>query len=79
MNMRQLRERAKLRTMDVAVALDVAESSVRNWERGRSVPRLEQVKCLLKLYKCSFDEFYDAITSVRKENEVPVLHPRSHP
>ncbi len=72
MNMRQLRERAKLRTMDVAVALDVAESSVRNWERGRSVPRLEQVKCLLKLYKCSFDELYDAIASVRKENEVPV-------
>lgn len=61
MNLKQLRERVSLRTMDVAIALGVAESSVRNWEHGRSVPRLEQARSLLKLYKCSFDELCDAV------------------
>lgn len=70
MNMKQLRERANLRTVDVASKLGVAESSVRNWERGRSVPRLEQVKQLMTLYDCSFDELYDAITSTGKDVEV---------
>lgn len=70
MNMRQLRERMNLRTVDVASKLGVAESSVRNWERGRSVPRLEQVKQLMTLYKCSFEELYDAIASSGKDVEV---------
>lgn len=70
MNMKQLRERVNLRTVDVASKLGVAESSVRNWERGRSVPRLEQVKQLMTLYNCSFDELYDAITSSGKDVEV---------
>jgi DNA-binding transcriptional regulator YiaG len=70
MKMKHLRERANLRTMDVAIALGVAESSVRNWEHGRSVPRLEQARHLLKLYNCSFDELCDAIALTRKEDEV---------
>lgn len=70
MNMRQLREQQNLRTIDVAVALNVAESSVRNWEHGRAVPRLEQARRLLKLYKCSFDELCDAIASINQEQEI---------
>lgn len=65
MNMKQLREKTKLRTMDVANALDVAESSVRNWEHGRSVPRLEQARLLLKVYGCTFEELCEAISSTR--------------
>lgn len=70
MNMRQLREKVNLRTVDVASKLGVAESSVRNWEHGRSVPRLEQARHLLTLYKCSFDELCDAIALTRKQDEV---------
>ena len=70
MNMRQLREQQNLRTIDVAVALGVAESSVRNWERGRAVPRLEQARRLLKLYNCSLDELCDAIASTNHEQEI---------
>ncbi len=69
MNMRQLRERVKLRTMDVAVALDVSESSVRNWEHGRAVPSLKLARPLSTLYKCSLDELCDAIASHEKEEE----------
>jgi transcriptional regulator with XRE-family HTH domain len=70
--MRQLRERVNLRVMDVANALGVAESSVRNWERGRSIPRLEQIKCLLKVYNCSFDELYEAIAAGQRKEEINV-------
>lgn len=63
MNLKKLREKAGLRLMDVATELSVAEASVRNWEHGRSVPRLEQVRQLLKLYNCSFDEFCDALAA----------------
>jgi len=69
MDLKQLRERKKLRIIDVAVALGAAESSIRNWEHGRSVPRLEQARQLLKLYDCTFDELCDAIAFTRNDVE----------
>ncbi|HCF26734.1 MAG TPA: XRE family transcriptional regulator [Cyanobacteria bacterium UBA11049] len=69
MNLKELREKANLRTMDVAVALNVAESSVRNWEHGRSIPSLKLGKPLAKLYKCTLEELCDAITANEGEKE----------
>ena len=56
MDMRGLREKAGLRTVDVAYHLGVAESTVRNWESGRTAPKLTfaQTRQLMQLYQCSF-------------------------
>ena len=61
--MRQLRERVNLRTIDVAYHLGIAESTVRNWEKGRTLPklRIDQFGELLRLYQCSFDDLENAI------------------
>jgi len=63
MDMKQLRERANLRTVDVAYHLNVAESTIRNWEHGRSIPklRLDQFGDLLRLYSCSFEDLEQAM------------------
>lgn len=63
MDMRYLRERKHLRTVDVASKVGVAESTVRNWEYGKTVPKLrvDQIEELLKLYGCSFDELMQAV------------------
>ncbi len=67
--MKQLREQVGLRTIDVAYRLDVAESTVRNWEYGRTMPRLraDQFAQLCALYKCSIDELAQASQESLKE------------
>lgn len=67
--MRQLRERIGLRTVDVASRLGVGESTVRNWEHGRSVPRFEVISDLLRLYQCSFEELERAVMESRVKTE----------
>jgi DNA-binding XRE family transcriptional regulator len=63
MDMRQLRERAGLRTIDVAYHLGVAESTVRNWESGRTVPKLTfaQTRLMMQLFNCSFEELEESV------------------
>ena len=58
MNMKQLRLRVKLRTVDIASRIGVAESSVRNWEKGRTIPTLsiDKTAALCLLYQCSIAE-----------------------
>ena len=65
MNMRQLREKLGLRTVDVASRLGVGESTVRNWEHGRSVPKFEVIASLIDLYQCSFEELDRAVRETR--------------
>ncbi|WP_373545959.1 helix-turn-helix transcriptional regulator [Chamaesiphon sp.] len=63
MNMKQLRLRVKLRTVDVASRIGVAESSVRNWEKGRTIPTLsiDKTAALCQLYQCSIAELAQAV------------------
>ena len=63
MDMKQLRLRAKLRTVDVASRVGVGESSVRNWEKGRTIPKLtiDKTAALCLLYQCSIEELADAV------------------
>lgn len=62
MDMKELRQKAGLRAEDVAVQLDIAVSTVRNWEQGRTIPklRLDQFAQLCRLYKCSFEDLEKA-------------------
>lgn len=52
-----------MRTVDVASIVGVGGSSVRNWEKGRTVPKLKinQIAALCRLYKCSIEELEQAV------------------
>jgi putative transcriptional regulator len=72
MDMKQLRLRAKLRTVDVASRVGVGESSVRNWEKGRTIPKLtiDKTAALCLLYQCSIEELDLAVkASMAQEDE----------
>ena len=60
-----LRKRAGLTQRQVAWALDIRESTVSEWERGLSVPRLtlRKVSLMMKVYQCSLDELIEAFES----------------
>ena len=62
MNMKELRERADSRAVEVAAEVGVALSTVRNWEQGRTLPklRLDQYVKLLSLYNCTPEELLAA-------------------
>lgn len=51
----------------MAYRLNIAEGTVRNWEKGRSVIRLpiEQVALLCTLYDCSIHELNAAMQQSR--------------
>lgn len=63
MNLRILRKRAGLIIHNVALELKCSESSIRNWEKGRTTPMMEiwQVFRLRDLYQCSEDELVQAV------------------
>lgn len=61
--MRQLRKRTGLTTADVASRLGIADSTVRNWEYGKTMPklRLDQFVKLIDLYQVQPAELLDAV------------------
>ncbi len=63
MDLRELRQQANLRIIDVAYQLGVSETSVRNWEKGRTIPtlRLDELGLLAKMYGCTIDNLYEAM------------------
>lgn len=58
MDMQALRERAGLSREEVAFRLVISETSVRNWEAGRTEPTMTPQKFLelLDLFKCTPQE-----------------------
>jgi DNA-binding transcriptional regulator YiaG len=68
MDMKQLREKLNLRTVDVASRLNIGESTIRSWEKGRAVPRYEQIRPLMNLYEISFEQLEEAINEARRKN-----------
>ena len=74
MNMKQLRLRVKLRTVDTASRIGVAESSVRNWEKGRTIPTLsiDKTAALCELYQCSIAELNLAVSVSIEQGEEDV-------
>jgi transcriptional regulator with XRE-family HTH domain len=63
MDLRALRERAGFTAVEVARQLQCSESSIRNWEKGRSTPKMEvwQVFRLRDLYQCTEAELVQAV------------------
>ena len=65
--MRELRERQGFRTVDVASFLGIAESTVRNWEKGRTIPTLtpDQYQLLLQKYNITVDQLVASVAKSR--------------
>lgn len=63
MDLRALRERAGFTAVEVAHQLQCSESSIRNWEKGRTTPKMEvwQVFRLRDLYHCTEEELVQAV------------------
>ena len=73
MDLRALRERAGFTVLDVARQLECAESSIRNWEKGRTTPKMEvwQVFRLRDLYQCTEEELVQAAKESMLSEEMP--------
>lgn len=66
-----IREKAGLTQRELARAMDRAESTVRHWDQGRSVPTISAVDYpkFLKLLKCTPEQLSEAALQSRKEFE----------
>lgn len=71
MDMKQLRERAGLETVDVASKLRKSESTIRNWDTGRQVPTVSVLELpgMLATYQCTLEELIDAVRESRAKYE----------
>lgn len=71
MNLKELRLRSELTTHKVAQQLQIVESTVRNWESGRTIPRLrlDQFQHLCKIYQCEFNELCAAFQKTQAQLE----------
>ncbi len=63
MNLRALRKGAGLRLVDVSHEINCSLSSIRDWEKGRTTPKMEvwQVFRLRDLYQCTEEELVQAV------------------
>ncbi|MEQ8540223.1 MAG: helix-turn-helix transcriptional regulator [Coleofasciculus sp. D1-CHI-01] len=73
MNLRALRKSAGLIIRNVARELKCSESSIRNWEKGRTTPMMEvwQVFRLRDLYQCTEEELVQAVKESMLEETQP--------
>lgn len=72
MNLRALRKRTALRICDVSDEIKCSQSSVRNWEKGRTTPMIEvwQAFRLRDLYQCTEAELVEAVEeSITQEKQ----------
>ena len=72
MDMKQLREKVGLRSVDVASKLGIAKSTVRNWDTGRHSPRLpiEEVPKFLQVYQCTLEQAIKAAQNSRRNFDI---------
>lgn len=57
--LKELRQSAGLRQEDVAKKLDVDQTAVSNWERGKNKPCTKYHKKLAKLYGCTVEQLLE--------------------
>ncbi|KAF3887765.1 MULTISPECIES: helix-turn-helix domain-containing protein [Nostocales] len=82
MDMQVLRERAGLSRAEVAFRLAISETSVRNWEAGRTEPTMTPKKYLeaLRLFKCTPEELAGASEkSINQRHKRKPGRPRRFP
>ena len=69
--LRDLRKKVKKKAADVAHELGVTESSVRNWEKARTIPSLNpsQYVILLELYGTTPSELAAAFAATQRQKQ----------
>jgi putative transcriptional regulator len=57
--------------VNVASRVGVGESSVRNWEKGRTIPKLtiDKTAALCALYQCSIKELAEAVMESMEQGD----------
>jgi transcriptional regulator with XRE-family HTH domain len=55
---KQARVNARLRREDAATALGMGYSTITNWERGKTEPRLSGIKAMARLYGVAEGDLY---------------------
>lgn len=74
MNIKQLRQRVGKKVELIALELDVAVSTIHNWEQCRNIPRMTPMEMgeVMRVYQCTFDEFLQAsrLIAERKESAI---------
>lgn len=70
-DMETLRERVGLTPAEVAAHLKKDQNTIRNWEAGRTIPKLTPDEYLeaLRLYQCTPEELAAAGHNTRKNRE----------
>ena len=58
-NLKNAREKAGYSQNDVAEKLNISRQSVSRWEKGRSVPDVENLVVLSQMYKISLDDLLE--------------------
>ena len=56
MNLKAARHNRNLTQEEVAKALNVTKKTVGSWENGKTIPGLDKVEALCKLYRLSYDD-----------------------
>ena len=82
MDMQVLRERAGLSRAEVAFRLAISETSVRNWEAGRTEPTMTPKKYwdALRLFKCTPEELaFASEKSINQRHKRKPGRPRRFP
>jgi len=69
---RQLRETKKWSQADLASHLDVAPSTVYNWERGKTEPRVGQLRGMAELFGVRMDDIALIIAGGEEGKAAPV-------
>lgn len=74
MDLRKLRKRVNLSLERVAADIGRSHSTVSNWESGKTLPMLNPLEFerICQLYKCSCQEFIDAVKVTQSSNTTEV-------
>lgn len=63
MSLKERRESAKLTQLELAMALEVARTTVAMWENGSTNPRASLLPKIAKILGCSIDELLSEDTA----------------
>jgi putative transcriptional regulator len=55
---RELREAQNMTQLELAIKLGVTPTTVYNWEAGRSVPKVEQLRKLAEVFAVRMDDIH---------------------
>ena len=78
-NIYKLRVEKKLSQEDFATAMEVSRQSVSKWENNMSVPELDKLIKMAKLFEVSLDELVGHAPSQSKQEPEPVCTPTPAP